>query len=449
MKDSFRIITRRRLSRRALLRGAGASIALPFLDAMQPALAANSQVPLRVAFVYVPNGVDMRFWRPQSEGSAFDLPRILEPLAPHQRAITVLSGLTHNGARALGDGPGDHARAAAAFLTGVHPRKTDGADIQNGVSVDQVAAQRLGAATRFASLELGLEDGRQVGNCDSGYSCAYTNNISWRTPQNPMPPETNPRLLFERLFGAGEVESAEARARRAAAEKSILDAVASETARLRRALGPSDQRKLDEYLHAVRDIERRIERSEKEAAALPPFDRPEGYPAGFAEHARLMFQLMAAAFQSGQTRIATFMMGREGSARPYREIGISDGHHPLTHHQNNAEMMEKVARINCYHMQQFAFLLDYLKSQAEGDATLLDNSLIVYGSAISDGNRHTHHDLPVLLAGGGNRFFRSGRHVVYPKETPMANLYLNILEWLGIPTEKLGDSTGPLDYLSL
>jgi len=420
---------------------------------MTPAFAASragGKPPVRMAFCYVPNGIVMQEWTPQAEGAAFDLPRLLEPIAPFQSKTLVLSGLTHNGGRALGDGPGDHARAASTFLTGVHPKKTAGADIAVGISADQVAAQAVGGATKFASLELGCEDGRLVGNCDSGYSCAYSNSISWKTPSTPLPPEINPRSVFERLFAGWESgEDAASRARRQRYNKSILDAVMADTAKLNGKLGPTDRRKLDEYLTAVREIETRIANAEKQSAGIaPPMRKPDGIPIDYADHAHLLFDLLAVAFQADLTRIATFMLAREGSSRAYREIGISDAHHPLTHHRGNQEMIAKVAQINRYHMERFAYFLGKLNSIPEGDGTLLDHSMIVYGSGLSDGNRHQHNDLPCLLAGGAAGTLRSGRHVRYAPETPMANLYLAMLDRVGVKPEKLGDSNGELNHLA-
>jgi hypothetical protein len=444
------MITRAHLPRRTFLRGLGATIALPLLDAMTPAFAKlGPKPPCRMAFCYVPNGIDMPNWTPGAEGAGFELPHILEPLAPFRDRLLVLSGLTQNNGRALGDGPGDHARAAASFLTGVHPKKTAGADIQAGVSADQVAAAHIGGATRFASLELGCEDGRLVGNCDSGYSCAYSNSISWRTPATPMPPEINPRQAFERLFGADAAEDPEARARRRRYNKSILDFVADDTRRLEGSLGPTDRRKMDEYLAGVREIERRIEMAERNSREMaPPMAEPDGIPVDFAEHARLMFDLLAVAFQTDLTRVGTFMLAREGSTRTYREIGISDAHHPLTHHRGNPEMIQKVSRINRYHVEQFAYFLGKLLSIADAGGTLLDHSMIVYGSGLSDGNRHNHNDLPVLLAGGGGGRLRPGRHVRYPVETPMTNLYLAMLDRMGVQPEAIGDSNGELQHLA-
>ena len=431
----------------------GTAIALPFLDAMTPAFAAPSRLgvanaPRRVAFVYVPNGIIMKDWTPAAEGSSYEFTRILKPLEPHRQNLMVLSGLTHNTGRALGDGPGDHARAAASFLTGIHPKKTAGADIALGVSVDQIAAQKVGNATRFPSLELGCEDGHLVGNCDSGYSCAYSNSISWRTSTTPLPPEVNPRAVFERLFGDAS-ETPEVRAKRLAYNKSILDFVLDDTQKLKGDLGRTDRRKLDEYLDAVREIERRIEQAEQDSKQFTPsIEKPAGVPVEFADHVRLMFDLMTLAFQADLTRISTFMICREGSTRTYREIGVSDAHHPLTHHRNNPEWIEKVTKINCFHLEQFAYFVNKLKSTPDGDGTLLDRMMVVYGSGLADGNQHTHNDLPVVLAGAGNGALRPGRHVRYPKETPMNNLYVAMLDHMGVPPEKIGDSTGELEHLT-
>ncbi|MBZ5594028.1 MAG: DUF1552 domain-containing protein [Acidobacteriia bacterium] len=444
------MITGKHLARRTFLRGLGAAIALPVLDAMTPAFAAtvSANTPRRMAFVYVPNGIIMKDWTPAGAGADFEFSRILKPLEPYRRQLMVLSGLTHNTGRALGDGPGDHARAAASFLTGVHPKKTAGADIHSGISVDQIAAQKIGNATRLASLELGCEDGRLVGNCDSGYSCAYSNSISWRTTATPMPPEVNPRAAFERLFGDAS-ETPEARAKRLLYNKSILDFVAEDTERLKGDLGRTDRRKLDEYLDAVREIERRIEMAERESKQFTPdMEKPAGVPVEFADHVKLMFDLMTLAFQADVTRIATFMICREGSTRTYREIGVNDAHHPLTHHRNNPEWIEKVAKINGFHLEQFAYFVDKLKSTPDGDATLLDRVMVVYGSGLADGNAHTHNDLPVVLAGAGNGALRPGRHVRYPKETPMTNLYVAMLDHMGITPEHIGDSTGELEHLT-
>jgi hypothetical protein len=452
------IVTGRHLPRRMFLKGMGAAIALPALDAMTPAFASaagraeafgGGGAPLRLAFTYAPNGVTMADWTPSAAGTGFEYSRILKPLEAFREDTLVLSGLAHKNGNALGDGPGDHARAAASYLTGVHPRKTAGADIQNGISVDQVAAKHLSGQTRLSSLELGCDDSRTVGNCDSGYSCAYTNSLAWRGPNTPMPPETNPRLVFERLFG--DIDTSvppETRARRLLHRRSILDLVTARTGELMANLGPSDRRKLDEYLSSIREIERRIERSEKDMTGLTPgIDKPTGIPVLYADYVNLMFDLQVVAFQTDVTRVVTMMMGREGSMRTYPEIGVADPHHPLTHHRNNPEWIEKVTQVNAHHMALFAGFVKKMKATPDGDGTLLDHTVIVYGSGLSDGNRHTHNDLPVLLVGRGGGL-KLGRHVVYAKDTPMTNLYLTLLDRMGVQTEQLGDSTGAIDHLT-
>jgi Protein of unknown function (DUF1552) len=444
-------IFRRHLARRTFLRGAGATLALPFLDAMRPAFARAASVasPVRLSFAYVPNGIIMPDWTPAADGSAYAFTRILKPLEPLRDDVLVLSGLAHNNANDLGDGPGDHARAAACFLTGVHAKKTAGADIHNGVSADQIVAQALAAETRLPSLELGCEESRTVGNCDSGYSCAYTNSISWRSETTPMPPETNPRLAFERLFGDADNADPAARAQRARERTSILDVVAARSRELMGQLGPADRRKLDEYQYAVREIERQIQRAETDTRQVaPPIERPSGIPETFAEYLKLMYELQVIAFQADLTRVATLMVGREGSLQSYPEIGVPDPHHPLTHHQNNPEWVEKVTRINVHHMELFAHFVSRLKATPDGDGTLLDHSMVVYGSAIADGNKHTHEALPVLLAGRGGGAIKSGRHVAYAKQTPLTNLYLTLLDRMGVRPETIGDSTGRVEHLS-
>jgi hypothetical protein len=457
------IATGRHLPRRTFLRGMGAVIALPALDAMTPAFAsgfgsgsgagsaqaAGAGRVTRLAFTYVPNGITMADWTPAAEGAGFALPRILAPLASMRDEVLILSGLSHKNGAALGDGPGDHARAAASYLTGVHPRKTAGADIQNGISVDQIAAQAVGDKTRLRSLELGCDDSRTIGNCDSGYSCAYTNSLAWRGPATPLPPETNPRLVFERLFG--DIDTSlppDVRARRLLHRRSILDLVSERTARLMRDLGPTDRRKLDDYLSSIRDIEQRIAKAETDLTGLrPDIDKPSGIPVEYADYVKLMFDLQVLAFQTDSTRVVTMMMGREGSSRTYPEIGVPDPHHPLTHHRGNAEWIEKVTKINVLHMELFAAFVKKLKETPDGDGTLFDQTLIVYGSGLSDGNRHTHNDLPVLVTGhGGN--FRLGRHVVYPVDTPMTNFYLTVLDRMGVREEQIGDSTGRIEHLT-
>jgi hypothetical protein len=446
------IITRKHLSRRTFLKGVGAAVALPMLDAMTPALSAAPKAPVRWATLYVPNGVvNIDWWRPKGEGRNFEFSRLLKPLESLREDIFVLSGLDDHNGNALGDGPGDHGRAGASFLSGVHCKKTAGADIQAGVSADQVGAQAIGSQTRFASLELGCEDSRTVGNCDSGYSCAYTNSISWRTPTTPNPPEVNPRMAFERLFGTADLSlSPEVRARRAGYRKSILDLVREDTRKLTGNLGTNDRRKMDEYLYAGREIEQRIEKAEKDQSTFTPnMEKPAGIPLHFSEYVGLMCDIQLLAFQADLTRISTLMFAREGSMRVYPEIGINDPHHPLTHHRNNADWIEKVAQINTYHVELVAKYLKKLKDTKDGDGSLLDHSMIIYGASICDGNRHNHENLPIILAGRGDGSLQPGRHIVYPKGTPMTNLYLTLLDRMGVNAEKIGDSTGRVEQLSI
>lgn len=447
------IITHKHLPRRTFLRGLGAAVGLPFLDAMSPARAAAvrhlPKHPVRLAFCYVPNGIIMQHWTPAGGGLNYDLTRILKPLTGFRQDIMVLSGLADHNGNALGDGAGGHARGAAGYLTGVHPKKTAGADIQAGVSADQLAAGHLASTTRFPSIELGCEDSRTVGSCDSGYSCAYTNSISWRTPTLPMPPEINPRLVFDRLFGSVDARlSPEARLRRERYRKSILDVVSDDTRSLEGTLGASDRRKIDEYLTAVREVEKRIEGAEKSHSRfMPPMEEPAGIPVLYSDYVKLMFDLQVMAFQADLTRVATFMMGREGSTRTYGEIGIPDPHHPLSHHRGNPEWIEKVARINTFHVEMFAYFLGKLRAAREGGGSLLDHSMIVYGSGLSDGNQHLVEDLPILVAGRGGSL-KPGRHVVYKKNTPLTNLFLTLLDCMGIEAEAIGDSKGKLGDIS-
>ena len=445
-------ITGKQLSRRTLLRGAGAAIALPLLDAMTPAFAAPAAkvAPVRMGFSYVPNGIIMKDWTPSALGSGFEFPSTLKPLESFREHLFVLSGLDDHMGNELGDGAGDHARAGASFLTGVHCKKTSGADIHNGISVDQIAANAMGSQTRLPSLELGCEDSRTVGDCDSGYSCAYTNSLSWRGPTTPNPPEINPRLAFERLFGSVDPTLDPAtRARRERYRKSILDLVGADTKRLAGTLGASDRRKMDEYLTAVREIEQRIQSAERDHREIPAhMEKPTGIPAVFQEYVRLMYDLQIVAFQTDMTRICTMVLAREGSMRVYPELGVPDPHHPLTHHRNNAEWIERVVRINKFHVEQFAYFLGKLKSTPDGDGTLLDNCMLMYGSGLGDGNRHTHENVPVLLAGKGGGRFKPGRHIRYASGTPLTNLYAAMLDPMGVRVETIGDSTGKLEHLS-
>lgn len=441
------------------MRGLGTAMALPMLEAMSPVaklFAANGepakQFPKRMAFIYVPNGANMVDWTPKTLGADFDFPYILEPLKPFQKDLLVLSGLAHDKARPHGDGAGDHARASATFLTGCQARKTPGVDIKIGISADQVAAQKIGKHTRFSSLELGCEGNRQAGNCDSGYSCAYQANLSWKSESTPMPPEINPRLVFERLFASslsGDVS--ENLARRKLYQKSILDFVLEDAKQLQSNLGATDRRKVDEYLTAVRELEERIEKAEKFATTFPGGARPTGIPGGpegFEKHIRLMYDLQAVAFQTDSTRISTLMVAYDGSNRSYKQIGISEGHHDLSHHGNDETKKEKIAKINHFHSTQFAYFLEKLKSIPEGAGNLLDNCMIVYGSGIGDGNAHNHDNLPVLFAGRGGGTIQTGRHIRFEKETPMTNLYVSMLDQLGVSVERIGDSTGKLKEIS-
>jgi hypothetical protein len=445
-------IARQALPRRTFLRGAGLAVALPFFDAMVPALAraqTSRKPPVRMAFVYVPNGIDMRHWNPSYEGRLGALPQTLQPLEPLKDDILLLGNLTHNTGRALLDGAGDHGRCSGSYLTGVQVRKSV-TDIKASVSCDQLVANQIGRETRFPSLEVGLADARQAGDCDSGYSCAYTNNLAWRSETQPMPPILDPRSLFERLFGDGADLSPEARERRRIRRRSILDFVAEDTRALRGDLGPTDQRKLDEYLDSIRSIEQQLLAAEKENAQVDPgMEKPYGTPSDFAEHFRLMTDMITVAFRADLTRVVSFLVTREGTSRAYREIGISDGHHPLTHHRNQVELMDKVAQINRYHVEQFSQWIAKLKAADEGDGSVLDNSMIVYGAGLADGNAHTHHDLPTLIAGRGGNFIKTGRRVVHRKETPMCNLFLTMMDRMGTRMDHFGDATGRLNGLDL
>lgn len=443
------------LPRRTFLRGLGTAMALPVLDAMVPAMAAAATAsgrkvkpPVRMAFLYTPNGKHMEDWTPKAEGTGYELPYILEPLKNVKSDFNVLTNLMQNNAFALGDGGGDHARAVSTFLTGVHPKKTAGADIQVGISVDQLAAQRVGQNTRFPSLEIGCERGAQAGNCDSGYSCAYSSNLSWRSESTPMAKEVDPRLVFERLFGNGNREETdESRARRERYKKSILDFVLEDANSLKAQLGVRDQQKLDEYFTGVREIEKRLELASRVINAPDGTVRPAGIPQDYSEHIKLMCDMLVLAFQADLTRISTFMLANDGSNRPYRMIDIPEGHHDLSHHGGDAAKHAKIRQINRFHVTHLAYLLEKLKGIQEPNGTLLDNCMIVYGCCISDGNRHNHDELPIILAGRGGGTIQTGRHVKYGPKTPMTNLFLCMLDRMGCPAEKFGDSTGKLDQL--
>jgi hypothetical protein len=447
-------VFKKALPRRTFLRGIGATLALPLLDGMVPALA-RAQGALRPAtrlsFVYVPNGIIMEKWTPAAIGAQFEMTPILSPLTPFRNELLVLSGLVANGARALaGEGAGEHARASATFLSGVHPKKTEGSDLRAGITVDQLVARELGKATPLASLEVAMDSTEVVGTCDTGYSCAYSNTLCWRSETTPIPMENQPRAVFERLFGDSDSTDPRERLARIQKRRSILDSVLEETARLASSLGSSDRTKLTEYLEAVRDIERRIQTAETQSAReLPAFEKPGSIPATFTDHCKLMLDLQVLAYQTDTTRVATFMIGREQNTRVYDELGFSDPFHPLSHHQNDPAKIAKCIQINTLHTRMLAYFLDRMRSTPDGDGSLLDHSVVVYGSAISDGNLHLHDNLPILVAGGGSGTLKGGRHIRYAAETPTTNLYLTLLDKIGMPLEKFGDSNGKLDLASV
>jgi hypothetical protein len=444
------IITKKHLSRRDVLRGLGVSLALPLLDSMVPALSAladTAGAPVRrFGVFYVPNGMSMPYWFPKNEGALTELPPTLRSLNELKERVLLMGGLADESAN-LVRGGGDHARSAGTFLTGV-PFKTGSADVQAAVSMDQIAAAQLAKQTQLASLELGIESNAMLGSCDGGSSCAYTNTIAWRTPTTPLPIENDPRAVFERLFGTSGSTDKAARLARISRDKSVLDFVGSEINRLGRAVGPRDRVKVEEYLEAIRDTERRIQMAEQQSAReLPVVNQPPGVPTDYAEHAKLMMDLLLLAYQTDMTRISTFMLAREVSAHSYPEIGVSDSHHPLSHHQDEAAKLERLHKINEYHFQQFAYLVKKLAAAPEGDGKMLDYTMFLYGTGISDSNTHFHDDLPIAVVGGKNAGVVGGRYVRHPKGTPLTNLHVTILANLGVPVEKFGDSTGALSTL--
>ena len=446
------IITKKSLSRRTFIRGTGAALALPFLESMLPALTNAQELmqPAQRLFVgYVPNGVIMDKWTPKNFGVNFELPATLQPLARHKEKISVLTGLAlHPAMPQPGEGTGDHVRASAAYLTGAHPKKTEGADIQCGVSMDQLAAAHIGNTTQMRSLEIALDPNELIGACEAGWSCAYANTLSWRNESTPLPMENQPRAVFERLFGDSNDTSKEAREIRLAEERSILDSLLAEVDKLQKTLPDDDRQKIDQYLEAIRDAERRIAIAEKQNIELPKMARPAGgIPDTFAEHARLMFDLQLMAFQTDITRVITFMMSREVSPRSYPELGIPDPHHGLSHHQDNPVQMEKLAKLNRHHIEQYAYFMDKLAETPDGDATLLDNIVMLYGCGISDGNKHLHTDLPCFIAGGGSGTHHGGRHLAFEGDLPISNLQLTMLQNFGVNASFLGDSTGTIKEL--
>ena len=442
-------LTQKHLPRRTFLRSVtGAAVALPLLDAMIPALTAQSKTAaagqLRMGFIYVPHGAVMDKWTPIGDGKDFKISPILQPLEPYRNRLTVISGLANRAAESQGDGGGDHARSAPSFLSGIHPKRTEGEDMRAGITVDQIASLKISQDTPLPSLELGTEDTGLVGVCDVGYSCAYMNSIAWRTPSSPLPMEINPRIVFERLFGDGS-NMAE-RLQRKKEDRSILDSVTREAAQLDKGLGKRDRNIVAEYLDNVREIERRILRAEKQSGenmVVP--DTPIGVPDSFDEHAKLMFDLQALAYQSETTRVSTFMLARDLSQRTFPQIGVPEPHHTVSHHGNNPVQIGKLQKINNYHISLLAYFLEKLRSTPDGDGTLLDHSLILYGSSMANPNEHNHSPLPMLLAGGANGRHEGNRHVKVPERTPLANLLLSVMDKAGIEMNTLGDSTGKVE----
>ena len=440
------MIFKKAIPRRTFLRGVGATLALPLLDSMTAAFAAPADVATRYSTVYIPSGAIMDKWTPATEGKNYQLTPILEPLAPFRDRFLVLTGLDHKMADPF-PGEGDvapHDRAGGAYLTGAHPLREGKVDI----SVDQVIAQEFGKHTQLSSLEINLDSGEVLGQCQMGWTCAYVHTLSWRSPTTPLPTESQPRAVFERLFGDSNSTDPKERLARMKKQHSVLDSAREAADKLMLEIGASDRAKLAEYLDAIRDVERRIQTAEEQSnRELPKLDRPVGIPARVDDHAKLMIDLQVLAFQSDLTRVTTFMFGREQADRTYREIGIPDAHHPLTHHQNDPAKISKVIRINQFHMQLFAYFLDRLQSTPDGSGTLLDHTMMTYGSGISDGNGHIHGNLPTLLFPGGANPIKGGRHIRYPKDTPMANLFVAILDRLGMPRDSFGDSNGKLDLM--
>jgi len=442
-------MTKKHLPRRTFLQSiAGASVALPLLDAMIPALTAQTRTAaapkLRLGFVYVPHGAVLDKWTPIGDGSNFQLNQIMAPLEPFKQQMVIVSGLANKAAESQGDGGGDHARSGPSFLSGVHPKRTEGEDVRAGITIDQIAAQRISQDTPLPSLELGTEDTGLVGVCDVGYSCAYMNSIAWRSPSLPLPMEINPRVIFERLFGDGS--NAAERAQRKTEDRSILDSVTREAAQLNTGLGRRDRTIVSEYLDNVREIERRIQKAEKQVASQVEVpDSPIGVPESFDEHAKLMFDLQVLAYRAEITRVSTFMLARDLSQRTFPQIGVPEPHHSVSHHGNNPAQIAKLAKINTYHASLMAYFFDKLRATPDGDGNLLDHSMILYGSSMSNPNEHNHFPLPLLVAGGGTGQLKGGRHLKFPERTPISNLLLAVLDKSGIHMDTLGDSTGKLE----
>ncbi|MBP6602549.1 MAG: DUF1552 domain-containing protein [Verrucomicrobiales bacterium] len=450
-----------RFDRRIFLKGLGAGIAVPWLETFARAgvLAAEKSslgttatgAPLRTAFLYKPNGVNISNWALAGTGSDFKLEGTHAPYANFKDDLHFFGKLEHQNGTAGGDGGGDHARANASFLTGARPRKTAGADIKLGVSVDQVIANHIGDETRFSSLEFSCDEVRKAGVCDSGYSCAYQFNLSWRSDTTPMTPESNPRHVFERLFGSGtKGERKKGFALRNQRQRSILDFVLEDAKQLNQQLGRNDQLKLDEYMTGVREIERRIEKSETFGLPdVPNAEAPAGIPTSYEEHVRLMMDMLVLAFETDSTRVVSFLLAHDGSNRSFKEVGVSEGHHSISHHQNKPDLLEKLAKIDLFYSQQFAYFLEQLKSRKDVDGnTLLHNSIVVWGSGLADPNSHRHTDLPIVVAGQGGGTIKTGLHTDLGQATPMSNLFLSFLDRYGIKEERFGDSTARISQLS-
>ena len=451
-------VTKKLLPRRTFLRGTGVALALPLLDAMVPAMSALQKTAAnpvrRLGFVYGPNGVARNFdginyWTPVGEGANFEFSQILKPLEAYRERMLVVSGLAQHQADAFDDGAnGDHTRGTSSWLTGVHPKRTEGADVRNGVSADQLAAAKIGADTALPSLELAIDLNFLAGQCENSYSCAYLNTLAWSSPTTPLPTENNPRIVFERLFGEGG--SPAQRQAQARQNKSILDSVMADLSRLQKTLGAGDRVVVDNYVEAVREVERRIQSAEKGGdGGLPPLDRPAGIPERYDEHVKLMYELQWLAFRADLTRVTTFMLARELNFRTYPEIGINEGHHGISHHQDNPNQIAKLAKINTYQAELFAWFVDKLATTPEGDGSLLDHSLFLYGAGLSNPNLHAHYDLPLMLIGGAAGRMKGGKHLVFKQETPMCNLLLSMLDKVGVHAESLGDSTGRIDIAPL
>ena len=440
------VITKMALPRRTFIRGIGATLALPLLDAMVPAMSAVSKAAPRFAAIYCGNGANMNDWTPATEGAGFAFSPILKPIEAFRDRTLVFTGLDNFPATDQGDSGGQHPRAAPAFMSCVHPKQTEGVDVQAGTTIDQLIAQQICRDSKLSSLEVAVDRNDVVGACDHGYACAYMNSMSWKTPTMPLPAETHPRFVFERLFGSGD--TAQARVRRSQDDRSILDGLTQEISHLRRTLGVRDGVKLGEYLDAIREVEQRIAKSESSGSEVAVPERPVGVPETFKEYAELMFDLQVLAFQADITRVSSLLMARENVNRSYSEIGLPEAHHAMSHHGNNPDKMAVFSKLNTYHVETLAYFLKKLQAIPDGDGTLLDHAVVLYGSGMSDGNVHNNFNVPVVVVGGRDQQIKGNRHLKYPKGTPLANLSLSLMDKFGVNVERFGDSTGELDLLS-